>query len=347
MDFPRGRCFFAISNEREYSVASCLISLGANVGNASGTINAAVEQLRSYPGVSDVKQSRLIATMPAGGPAGQGEFVNGAALFETTLLPLELLELLQSLESRAGRVRDVRWDERTLDLDIIFYDDLVQNGPTLMVPHPRMAFRRFVLEPSAEIAATFRHPISGHSVSELLQHLNTAPNYVAVTGVAGAGKTNLVQEACKRIDAIPVTTPGLATNASNPPSSAVEVELEFLQRCVESLAEKQIGCDAKYVISDFWCGQSLACTSGLPPTEVSRLESACDDCPEQAMRPRLIVLLECDFREMSSVDAKAFTQRQDKLREILLSPGQVPVLRLRASDAEWNVEEIVAAIHAM
>src|SRR5690606_10760471 len=109
-----------------------------------------------------------------GGPAGQPSFLNGTVLLTTTLSPEAVLAALEQLETEAGRAREVRWDARTLDLDILLYDDLCLRTSRLMIPHPRMAFRRFVLRPAAEIAAEMVHPEIGWTMEQLLMHLETA-----------------------------------------------------------------------------------------------------------------------------------------------------------------------------
>ncbi len=107
---------------------------------------------QARPGIVVRSASSFHETEPVGGPPGQGPFLNGASVLETTLSPRELLHALQSIEDRFGRVRTVRWGERTLDLDLILFGDVILHEPDLIVPHPRFAERRFVLVPLAEIA---------------------------------------------------------------------------------------------------------------------------------------------------------------------------------------------------
>ena len=100
------------------------------------------------------------ALVHVGGPPDQGEFLNAAAVMETSITPLRFLEQLQRIESRHGRQRAERWAARTLDIDLLLYGDEVIETPMLTVPHPRMSFRRFVLEPAAEIAPRMFIPSS-------------------------------------------------------------------------------------------------------------------------------------------------------------------------------------------
>jgi 2-amino-4-hydroxy-6-hydroxymethyldihydropteridine diphosphokinase len=121
------------------------------------------------------KVSSFYETDPVGGPPGQGKFLNAAAALDTTLDPLRLLGVLEQIETRFGRVRTVRWGPRTLDLDLLLYGDWIIDTPRLVVPHPRMATRRFVLEPLVEIAPEAVDPITKRTVSEILANLGRPP----------------------------------------------------------------------------------------------------------------------------------------------------------------------------
>ncbi|MGC8643461.1 MAG: 2-amino-4-hydroxy-6-hydroxymethyldihydropteridine diphosphokinase [Isosphaeraceae bacterium] len=149
-----------------------LIGLGSNLGDRRATLVRAIAELAASPGVSVTQVSAFHETEPVGGPPGQGLYLNAAASLETTLEPLELLKLLQEIEARNGRTREIRWGERTLDLDLLFYDDLIMETSELTIPHPRMAGRRFVLEPLAEIVPEAVDPMSGWTVAMMLEDLN-------------------------------------------------------------------------------------------------------------------------------------------------------------------------------
>ena len=162
------------------TMPECLIALGSNVGDRSAALNAAVAALRSMPQIRATRQSDWHRTRPVGGTALRGQFLNGALLIETSHEPEDVLEILQQVESRQGRAHHKRWADRTLDLDLLLYGDCVINSPRLTVPHPRMSFRRFVLEPAAEIAGEMIHPIIGWSLDQLRQHLDVGSDSIAI-----------------------------------------------------------------------------------------------------------------------------------------------------------------------
>jgi 2-amino-4-hydroxy-6-hydroxymethyldihydropteridine diphosphokinase len=123
------------------------LGLGSNLGDRQRYLREAVARLPDLARVSSVYE-----TAPVGGPAGQDDYLNIVAELETTLSPRELLELAHRLEEGAGRVRTVRWGPRTLDVDVLLVEGVVLDEPDLVVPHPRMWERRFVVEPLAELA---------------------------------------------------------------------------------------------------------------------------------------------------------------------------------------------------
>lgn len=152
------------------------VAVGANLGDRWARLAEAARALRAAPGVAVVRASRVWDTEPVGPP--QPRYLNAALELETTRTPASLLAVLQEIERAAGRRREVRWGARTLDLDLLLVGDLVVRAPGLDLPHPRIADRRFVLAPLAELVPEFRIPGTDRTVAALLEEappLDLAP----------------------------------------------------------------------------------------------------------------------------------------------------------------------------
>ena len=145
------------------------ISIGSNLGNRQENCLKALDLL-SARGIIITKQSSLYETEPWG-VENQPKFINMAAEVATELGPLKLLETLKSVEEEMGRKESFRWGPRVIDLDVLFYDDLVMDSPDLKIPHPLLHERAFVLRPLAEIAPDKIHPILKKTVRELLSEI--------------------------------------------------------------------------------------------------------------------------------------------------------------------------------
>ncbi|GGX85395.1 2-amino-4-hydroxy-6-hydroxymethyldihydropteridine pyrophosphokinase [Litchfieldella qijiaojingensis] len=141
------------------------IGLGSNLDSPSDQVERALMALDRLPLSQLVARSSLYASRPVG-PQDQPDFVNAVAALDTRLSPLALLDQLQALEQRHGRQRLRHWGPRTLDLDLLLYDDSHIDTPRLRVPHPRMVDRGFVLVPLAEVAPTLRLP-DGRDIASL------------------------------------------------------------------------------------------------------------------------------------------------------------------------------------
>jgi 2-amino-4-hydroxy-6-hydroxymethyldihydropteridine diphosphokinase len=147
------------------------IGIGSNIGNRQENCREAVRQLASR-GVKVVKQSSMIETEPWG-VADQPRFINMAVEAETDLAPENLLTALKDIEAAMGRTDAVRWGPRVIDLDILFYDDLVVDTAELKIPHPHLHARMFVLGPLSEIVPDKVHPVLGKTVRDLFKGLST------------------------------------------------------------------------------------------------------------------------------------------------------------------------------
>ncbi|WP_436794801.1 2-amino-4-hydroxy-6-hydroxymethyldihydropteridine diphosphokinase [Actinospongicola halichondriae] len=141
------------------------LGLGSNLGDRRAHLRAAIASLPRVVAVSDVYE-----TDPVGGPE-QGRYLNLVVEIDTDLDPHELLGICHRIESAAGRVRDVRWGPRTLDVDILWIDGVTVDEPDLQVPHPRMGERRFVLEPLSELDPTLAPPRWRQDLDGSVDHL--------------------------------------------------------------------------------------------------------------------------------------------------------------------------------
>jgi 2-amino-4-hydroxy-6-hydroxymethyldihydropteridine diphosphokinase len=353
-------------------MATCLIGLGSNVGDRPGTLDRALGLLDRLPAVRVIARSRWRETTPVGGPPDQGSFLNGAALLETALAPLSLATLLWEIETQFGRVRRHRWGPRTLDLDLLLYDQAVIETPLLVIPHPRMAWRRFVLEPAAEIAPSMVHPTIGWSVARLLEHMNTALPYVALCGPTATakgrlarrlvhelnrrrpGSARLMADHCPHVSSpahSPQTAPSTYTSAeiardespSGPglewSSSPRQREIQFIERRAARVASDLPvwRWPGGLAISDFWLDQSLAYAETW--LEAADLAAVTDFLAQRAagvVRPKLLVVLEPAADPLGRA-----------LAALARRPGVGPALFCRDPDLDRAAEEILAAIDAM
>lgn len=148
------------------------IALGSNLGDSLATLNSAIDSLQNTPGIKIQATSNWYKTR-AVGPI-QPDYFNGCAILQVEMIPELLLEILLKIEKDFGRVRREKWGARTLDLDLLLYDDQIIHTPNLEIPHPRMSDRAFVLVPLAEIASDWIEPISGLSILQLSQKIDTS-----------------------------------------------------------------------------------------------------------------------------------------------------------------------------
>lgn len=159
-----------VSVEISRSWHTAYIALGSNMGDKKAYLDRAVALLDAADDCSVIQVSDYLVTEPYG-EVEQDDFLNGALELKTLLPPYELLDLLHEIEADANRERIIHWGPRTLDLDILLYDDEVIDAPDLHIPHIEMHLRDFVLIPMAEIAPWKRHPITKMTMLQMLQAL--------------------------------------------------------------------------------------------------------------------------------------------------------------------------------
>jgi 2-amino-4-hydroxy-6-hydroxymethyldihydropteridine diphosphokinase len=158
-----------------------ILSLGSNLGDREATLRAAVREIGELDAVTVVGASALVETAaikPTGVDSDAPAYLNAIVAVESSLSPLELLEALRGIEHAHGRVRVEHWGDRTLDIDIVAFDDQMIESPELTIPHPRAAERAFVLAPWLEVDPAARLPGRG-SVADLLEPLELPSLYAA------------------------------------------------------------------------------------------------------------------------------------------------------------------------
>lgn len=166
--------------------SEALIAFGANQGDCESALSKTVQLLEEEPAILELKCSRAVRTKAVTGSTdvevSQNEYLNAAIRVLMTLSPDELHQKMISIEKQLGREREHRWGPRTIDLDLLLVGDFTLRRDDLTIPHPRMSFRRFVLQPALDIAANMVHPESGMTIQQLVNHLDaTEPIIVLAT----------------------------------------------------------------------------------------------------------------------------------------------------------------------
>lgn len=151
-------------------MAKSAIALGSNIGDSASILIAATKTLSQTPGIFLEASSSLYKTKAVG--PSQPDYVNGCVLLQVEIIPQALLDILHQIENQFGRVRQERWGARSLDLDLLLYDDIVLDTPTLQIPHPRMKERAFVLVPLVEIAPDWIEPVAKCPIKQLVKKVD-------------------------------------------------------------------------------------------------------------------------------------------------------------------------------
>ncbi len=271
-------------------MAHALIGLGSNLGDRERLLADAVACLAATAGIQSVRVSQWRETTPIGGPAGQPRFLNGAALVVATLSPQDLFSQMQEIEIELGRTRLKPGEPRTADLDLLLYDEIVIDSPSLKIPHPRMAFRKFVIEPAAEIAGSMMHPLVGWTMQQLAVHLATALPYVAISGKRLESARQLAIAVANRFSWKYVDLPAefAEITGANSPSLTPMAAIEFLRNAAQTLSREQWPVEEEGVISSFWIEDVKAIANRCAPNMFdAQLRTAIDN----VVRPKLLVKL--------------------------------------------------------
>lgn len=329
-------------------MATALISLGSNLGYREATLNLAVQKLAWTPCISGVLVSSYRPTKPVGGPPGQEEFLNAAVRLETPLSPRDLLTQMQRIEHELGRIREEHWGPRTIDLDLLLYDDLVINEPDLIVPHRFLPFRRFVLEPAVEVAGKMRHPEIGMQLKTLLARLPPFPQVYEVGGLI----TSVRREFAQRI----ATRFGFAIAkrdvAIHPDTGRAEVKASFRTHDGKPLDRTRV---YSFIAEDSY-GELIYQPGLVEPLNWPQLKQ--DLLSRSAASFPSVALFQLDasndwlrkadpnlalLGDRADTHCNEFRNSVDRACQVL----HLPKLDLPADDLDRAVREAVAAIQAM
>lgn len=224
----------SFSTDETPQPAACWVSFGGNIGDVKATFDAALALLSLHPQIQLGQRSGIYSTLPMGSQAGS-PFLNSVCGLTTQLPPRELLTVLQSVETQLGRVRDVRWGPRTLDLDLLNYSDQFVCEPDLIVPHPALTYRRFVLDPLVEVDPHWCHPGSSESATKLASRLTVRPLKVTLIDVPAAQIELLANQLKPRFPHLDLVAPGRdesdnalpITTATSPPCRSCQTVVDL------------------------------------------------------------------------------------------------------------------------
>ncbi len=333
-------------------MSRALIGLGSNLGDRARQLDRAVHILTTTPGVRGVRTSAWHPCKPIGGPPNQREYLNGAALIQAFLAPEELLARLQQIEQAMARNRGDRWAPRTIDLDLLLFDDIVRSSSLLTLPHPRMAFRKFVLEPATKIAESMVHPTIGWTVRQLLDHISQATAYVAISGSLIGGATaaairQLATAAAAKTSwrVLDLSANELEIKLSDSPSLVTSRSIELFGREAEAL-NRASWSDASGAISTFWIEDVLALADLISPGAL--------DTTWQAVAPGIVppkLLVACTGSGGAAGAEAPGSELAGRVRDAIQRrasrTGIGPVLWVNLDNPADAEQELVAAIEAM
>lgn len=239
------------------------------MGDRQRHLRQAVRLLGQIPQISQLRLSPWFANPPLGGPAAggqaeQADFLNGAALLQTSLSPYGLFRHIEQIESWMGRQRTQWWGPRTIDCDILLYNDVVIDEPRLTIPHPWMTIRPFVMRPAVQIAADMVHPLLGWSLQAIWDHLIMTRPYIAIWNQSDQRNLDWLPELAVQFDARLVSsgstvdpdTVGDPDTMGDPDTAGdhdPSAEIESLTRALVGVQQENPG---GLCISDFWLGEA-------------------------------------------------------------------------------------------
>jgi 2-amino-4-hydroxy-6-hydroxymethyldihydropteridine diphosphokinase len=336
-------------------MALSLIGAGSNLGDRAATLRAASDALAGSKDIRLLAQSQWRETRPVGGPSGQADYLNAAFLIETMLQPHPLLERLLQIEAHFGRQRHERWAARTLDLDLLLYDNQIIHLPDLVVPHPRLVVRRFVLEPAAEIAPDLIEPTTGWTIRQLADHLRTAAKHVAVLGSPSDFARQIAFRVAQSLSAQLLTDDMVCESQSSAVSSGLTLaaQIKFADRRVALLQSAgRVSGGRGWIVSDFGFGESLALAElTLAPSDYERFCAHWRRLDALIAPPRFVAAIDPSAEPINQTGKTPAAKTAREQYQLALTnwthqPGHGPILHLPKTDRDALAAEIVAAAQA-
>ncbi|MDH4201637.1 MAG: 2-amino-4-hydroxy-6-hydroxymethyldihydropteridine diphosphokinase [Phycisphaerae bacterium] len=279
------------------------IGLGSNAGDRRDYFNRVLSALQTCPSVHSIRESSFYETA-ALGPVEQPAFFNGALELQTSFTHRQLFELLGKIEQDLGRQRSEHWGPRTIDLDLLLYDDSIMNDADLKIPHPQLHLRSFALKGLYELAPDLEHPVLKRTMRELAGRLNGGdywldsekPQLISIAGNIGVGKTTLATGLAERLEAKLISekydaNPFLADVYAGKTELALDSELFFLSSSASQLRKDRMKAGRVYV-NDYVFEKAHIYASGwLEPADLAKYEKHFNSICEGVTNPRLVIYL--------------------------------------------------------
>lgn len=350
------------------------IGLGSNLGDREGTIRKALEMLGARGDIEVTRVSELRETLPLG-VADQPKYLNGVAEARTTLEPEELLHRFKATEAALGRPPHTSWQPRAIDLDLLLFDRQVLRAGDLVVPHPQMHLRSFVLDGLCELNPQLVHPVLGEPVSELFRRLGGrdfmldpgAPQLVNVAGVIGVGKTTLAKELAEALPAEILlepydTNPFLPQVYAGKSELALDSQLYFLVNRAQQLGRGVLTPGRAFVTDYVFDKELIYARRLLDAGQLQLYETIFEPFAQRVTTPALVIHL-CDSprnclerihrrnRSYEQLITLGFLEGLDSDYQRLFAGWRAsPVIRIPASELtgypEATVEHVARQVRA-
>jgi 2-amino-4-hydroxy-6-hydroxymethyldihydropteridine diphosphokinase len=331
----------------------CLLGIGANLGDPSQQIASAVAQLAQRRGVHVIAVSGSVTTAAVGGPPGQPKFLNSAVLIETSLSPEQLLSVTGAIERSLGRGPSPRWGARVIDIDILLFGNAVVRLDGLRIPHPWMVTRAFVLQPAAEIAPEFRHPVVGWSIARLWHHLQAAPARFALVG---CNQPQTLESLAARLGATwPDARFAPAPHQVPPPEGFATVaglpeQLKWFKQRAELLRKSgwnQVAL-VRPQLSPFWLDESLIwARATLDRADRRQFEQAFARTQRALAPPKLVILATGFWPGGERGDVPDRAALRADCQGQLIARDACPFIEVETTEPDDFVREVLGAMQAM